>query len=102
MSLSSSARHYALAGIAAITTAAPFFSTAQAQMSPSMRMQAMALMQLCRSDYDRFCSDVQMGGGRVLACLQSHARDLSPACASGMGEAKALKDKAAAAGSLPK
>ena len=74
----------------------------QAQVPPDMRSEAMTLMRLCRSDYDRLCSGVIPGGGRILACLQSHAGALSRPCAAVMGRAQVLKDKAAAAGVLPR
>ncbi len=34
----------------------------------------------CASDYQSFCSGVQPGGGRIIACLQQNAGKLSPAC----------------------
>ena len=72
------------------------------QVSPQMRSEAMALMRLCRSDYDRLCAGVQPGGGRILACLQGHASDVSASCAQAMPRAAALKNDAASAGMLPK
>jgi hypothetical protein len=77
-------------------------SRAQGQPTPQMRSEAMTLMQICRSDYDRLCSGITPGGGRVLACLQSNANQLSPACAQAMPRAEALKNSAAAGGVLPK
>ena len=44
----------------------------------------------CRPDLQKFCSDVQPGGGRIVACLKQHEADLSPACK----EAWAAHDKA--------
>ena len=67
-----------------------------------MRGEAIALMQVCRGDYDRLCAGVRPGGGRVLACLQSHTNQLSIACGQAMPRAQALKDSAAAAGVMPK
>jgi hypothetical protein len=67
-----------------------------------MRSEAMALMQVCRSDYDRLCAGVRPGGGRVLACLQSHADQLGAACAGAMPRAQSLRDGAVAAGVMPK
>jgi hypothetical protein len=67
-----------------------------------MRSEAIALMQVCRGDYDRLCTGVIPGGGRVLACLQDHASQLSAACGQAMPRAQALKDSAAAAGVMPK
>jgi hypothetical protein len=77
-------------------------SSAQAQVSPQMRSEAIALMQVCRSDYDRLCTGVRPGGGRVLACLQNHTNQLSAACGQAVPRAQSLRDSAAAAGVLPK
>ena len=77
-------------------------SHAQGQPTPQMRSEAMTLMQICRGDYDRLCSGIMPGGGRVLACLQSHTSELSAACAQAMPRAEALKNSAAAGGMLPK
>ncbi|HEX4385364.1 MAG TPA: cysteine rich repeat-containing protein [Myxococcales bacterium] len=38
----------------------------------------------CQSDMEKFCQGVQPGEGRVIACLQQHQADLSPACSSQM------------------
>jgi hypothetical protein len=88
------------AGVAVAAGSLP--AVAQAPAPPQMRSEAMAIMALCRSDYDRLCSGVRPGGGRILACLQSHAGALSPACGRAMPRAQVLKDNAAAAGVLPR
>ena len=80
----------ALAGLASVSAALPMASSAQAQVSPQMRGEAIALMQVCRGDYDRLCTGVRPGGGRVLACLQNHASQLSAAC----GQADAARPSA--------
>lgn len=36
----------------------------------------------CRADAEKFCADVQPGGGRILQCLRQHRNQLSPQCAS--------------------
>jgi hypothetical protein len=40
----------------------------------------------CRAEYRAYCSNVDIGGGRVVACLQSNAASLSPTCQSGLAE----------------
>jgi hypothetical protein len=35
----------------------------------------------CQRDADLYCSGVPRGGGRINACLEDHARDLSAGCA---------------------
>jgi len=92
----------ATAMAALLTFAATLPARAQSQPTPQMRSEAMALMQLCRGDYDRLCSGVTPGGGRVLACLQSHASQLSATCAQAMPRAEALRNSATAAGAMPK
>jgi len=92
----------ATAMAALLTFAANLPAHAQSQPTPQMRSEAMALMQVCRGDYDRLCGGVTPGGGRVLACLQSNAGKLSPSCAQAMPRAEALKSSATAAGAMPK
>ena len=36
--------------------------------------------QACMPDYKALCSGTSPGGGRVLACLEAHASQLSPGC----------------------
>ncbi len=77
-------------------------AAAQSFVPPQMRSEAMALMTACRADYDRLCGGVQPGGGRILACLQQQAANLSAPCAQVMPRAQMLLNGAAAAGVLPK
>ncbi len=92
----------ATAMAALLTFAATLPARAQSQPTPQMRSEAMTLMQICRGDHDRFCSGVTPGGGRVIACLQSKASQLSAACAQAMPRAEALRNSATAAGAMPK
>lgn len=92
----------AWAGLASVSTAFSLAFAAQAQVPPQTRGEAIALMRVCRSDYNRLCAGVQPGGGRVLACLQDHAGQLSAACAQALPRAQSLRDSAAAAGAMPK
>jgi len=91
-----------LIGVAVGSASLPPPAMAQAQVPPQMLSEAMAIMRVCRSDYERLCSSVQPGGGRILACLQSHAGALSASCGQVMSKAQALKNRAAAAGVLPR
>ena len=75
---------------------------AQTQLSPTMKAEAKSLAQLCRADFDKLCPNVRPGGGRILACLESHAVELTPQCQAALPQADALKAKAEAAGVLPK
>ncbi len=87
-----------------IATASPSLaqSQLQTQMTPQKRSEARAIMQACRGDYDRLCDNVTPGGGRILACLQSHAGQLSSSCAQALPRAQALRDGAISAGVSPK
>jgi hypothetical protein len=40
----------------------------------------------CREEYRAYCSDVDIGGGRVIGCLQANAASLSPGCKAGLAE----------------
>jgi len=98
----SSAEILVLSSLLLVPVVAPLQAVAQTQIPPQMRSEAMALLQICRADYDRLCGNVQPGGGRVLVCLQAQASELSPACGQALSRAQALKDSAAAAGVLPR
>ena len=41
----------------------------------------------CATDVKSLCAGVQPGGGRVLACLQSHVSDLSVGCSTILSKA---------------
>jgi hypothetical protein len=78
------------------------FAVAQTKTPEAMRSQAMRVAQICKADYDRFCSNVRPGGGRILACLSANAPGLSEPCLAAMPDAKSLASRAAAAGVMPK
>ena len=52
--------------------------------------------QACKADYQKFCSGVSHGGGRILECLNSHKSEISPACQQAIAS-KAPKDAGASA-----
>jgi hypothetical protein len=61
-------------------TAAAAAATPAAANTLSPRQEAMVLRSKCSGDFQKFCSGVQLGGGRAGACLRAHASDLTPAC----------------------
>jgi hypothetical protein len=62
---------------------------ALAFMSP-VQASPMSTMRDCHPDYQKFCSSVERGDGRVVECLKQHQAQLSPACATDM---KAMASK---------
>ena len=58
-------------------------SGAIAQMGPEAR----AVLQACKPDIARFCSQVPPGQGRVKACMKEHIRELSEPCKEGLFQA---------------
>jgi hypothetical protein len=76
----------------------------EAEVSPTCQ-QAMAKMKDlheaihpgCHPDVEKLCKDVQPGGGRIIACLNSHRAELSPQCVANIDKQQAKK----AAGAPP-
>lgn len=48
-----------------------------------------AMRQACMPDYKTYCSATSPGGGRIIACLQQHAQNLSPDCLQALQSAQA-------------
>jgi hypothetical protein len=77
-------------------------AVAQTKIPEAMRNQAISVAQVCRADYDRLCSNIRPGGGRILACLSANIQGLSEPCRAALPDAKNLASRAAAAGVMPK
>ena len=60
-----------------------FTSGAMAQMRPGAR----AVLQACKPDIARFCSQVPPGQGRVKACMKEHIHELSEPCKEALFQA---------------
>ena len=58
-------------------------STAMAQMRPGAR----AVLQACKPDIARFCSQVPPGQGRIKACMKEHIHELSEPCKEALFQA---------------
>jgi hypothetical protein len=56
--------------------------------SAALAQQAEA-MKYCKADVARLCPGVQMGGGRIIACLKEHKMEVSVGCAKALQAMKA-------------
>jgi hypothetical protein len=72
----------------AVATVASFALLALAESS-ALAQQAEAL-KYCKADVARLCPGVQMGGGRIIACLKEHKMEVSVGCAKAI---QAIKGK---------
>jgi hypothetical protein len=48
-------------------------------------------MAACKQDVQTLCPGVQRGGGRIMACLKSHAPEVSSGCKAAIKEAHARR-----------
>jgi hypothetical protein len=64
--------------------AAPAAGGALPQLS--LREEAQLMRGSCGSDFDRYCSNVKLGGGRGLGCLAHNEERLAPQCKSALAE----------------
>jgi hypothetical protein len=74
-----------LKGKVVIAGALLFLSTASAMAQ--MRPGARAVLQACKPDIARFCSQVPPGQGRIKACMKEHLPELSEPCKEGLFQA---------------
>ena len=63
---------------AALAAAALF--TAGAALAQPAGNGGGGMRQACKADFQKFCSDVQPGGGARMQCMRQHAADLSDVC----------------------
>jgi hypothetical protein len=56
------------------------------------------LRQGCADDAQKFCANVQPGGGRILACLQQNKNSLSDKCKAAAQQAVALNNNSSTTG----
>lgn len=55
-------------------------------------------MQACLSDKEKFCKDVEAGGGRIIKCLHEHSTELSDECKKAFSHKAHRKEKHGKAG----
>lgn len=73
-------------GTVAPAPAAPAARNYAPPMSP--RQEAMLLRRACRIDYRTYCSEVPIGGGRVIECLRENGPSLSRQCRTALMSAR--------------
>ena len=76
-------------GAAAGEAAAPAATPAAAPMTmPMLRpREALAIVRICSSDKEAFCSGMPFGGGRVLRCLAENVGSVTPSCRAALAAA---------------
>lgn len=50
-----------------------------------------SVREACRADYQRFCANVAVGGGRVRQCMMDNVDKLTPQCRDALASRKAHK-----------
>ncbi len=75
-----------------ILGAALIFGPAAASAGDLVPDAADGIMNSCRPDYHRICSNVAPGNGRVARCLLDHQAEISPYCLQAIKIASAVED----------
>jgi hypothetical protein len=75
-------RHIAVVSALTLGTLVAAASSAPAQQAEAMKY--------CKADVARLCPGVQMGGGRIIACLKAHKEEVSIGCGKAI---QAMKGK---------
>ncbi len=66
---------------------------ALASAAPSALAQRAEAMKYCKEDVARLCPGIQMGGGRIIACLKEHKEEISIGCGKALQAMKAKMGK---------
>jgi len=74
---------------------------ALAEDAPAPAPAGQGVRAACAADFQKFCSDVQPGGGRIRACIAGHKDDLTPACRDALQQARAHRPAAGGAQTPP-
>ena len=83
-----SAASSAASAAGAPAASAPSPAVAPLGPIPPMRpREAIGILAMCRAEHESLCSDVPLGGGRVLTCLAEHAQQLSLQCYEALSRA---------------
>ena len=75
--------------IGQLTIAVTLSILALASSGPSALAQQAEAMKYCKADVGRLCPGVQMGGGRIIACLKERKMEVSVGCAKFLQAMKA-------------
>lgn len=67
--------------VVAVTLSLPALASAQ-EITAAQRAA-------CKGDFEKYCSKVMPGGGRIVACLTKESASLTPACKSALSAATA-------------
>ena len=65
----------------------PLLVCVKAAQTSQERPGARAVLQACKPDIARFCSQVPPGQGRIKACMKEHLQELSEPCKEGLFQA---------------
>ena len=76
-------------GIRHLALASALSLTALVSAAPNALAQQAEAMKYCKPDVARLCPGVQMGGGRIIACLKEHKMEISVGCGKALQGMKA-------------
>lgn len=71
------------------------FVTSAARAQQPGTPSGQTIQQACAADLHQFCSGIQPGGGRIVACLQQNSARLSQGCQQALAAAKSTRQGSA-------